>query len=70
MEQYGPVSVDHYENFPVASWLCPKHLRGAVEAIYRVAGDATGARASSRPVRVVSDASSLGASRASACLAA
>jgi hydroxysqualene synthase len=37
VEQYGPVSVDHYENFPVASWLCPKHLRGAVEAIYRVA---------------------------------
>lgn len=27
--------VDHYENFPVASWLCPKHLRPAVQAIYR-----------------------------------
>ena len=26
--------VDHYENFPVASWLCPKPLRPAVEAIY------------------------------------
>ena len=26
--------VEHYENFPVASWLLPKHLRPAVEAIY------------------------------------
>jgi hydroxysqualene synthase len=29
-----PVSVDHYENFPVASVLCPAHLRPAVKAIY------------------------------------
>lgn len=29
-----PVSVDHYENFPVASWLCPPALRPAVAAIY------------------------------------
>ena len=29
------VGVDHYENFPVASWLCPRHLRPAVQAIYR-----------------------------------
>ncbi len=28
------VSVDHYENFPVASWLCPPALRPAVSAIY------------------------------------
>jgi squalene synthase HpnC len=28
------VSVDHYENFPVASWLCPPALRPAVRAIY------------------------------------
>ncbi|MDP1862597.1 MAG: squalene synthase HpnC [Thiobacillus sp.] len=27
--------VDHYENFPVASWLLPKRLRRPVEAIYR-----------------------------------
>ncbi len=27
----------HYENFPVASWLCPKHLRPAVLAIYHFA---------------------------------
>jgi squalene synthase HpnC len=33
----SPVSVDHYENFPVASWLVPAPLRGAVVAIYRFA---------------------------------
>ena len=26
--------IDHYENFPVASWLCPARLRPAVQAIY------------------------------------
>jgi hydroxysqualene synthase len=31
------VSVDHYENFPVASVLCPPALRPAVTAIYRFA---------------------------------
>jgi squalene synthase HpnC len=31
------VSVDHYENFPVASILCPPHLRPAVTAIYHFA---------------------------------
>ena len=31
------VSVDHYENFPVASWLCPPRMRGAVTAIYHFA---------------------------------
>lgn len=30
-------SIDHYENFPVASWLCPKHLRPAVAALYHFA---------------------------------
>ncbi len=29
-----PVSVDHYENFPVASWLCPPGLRSSIVAIY------------------------------------
>jgi squalene synthase HpnC len=29
--------VEHYENFPVASWLCPPRLRPAVAAIYRFA---------------------------------
>jgi hydroxysqualene synthase len=32
--QSPAVSVDHYENFPVASWLCPARLRPAVSAIY------------------------------------
>ena len=31
------MSVDHYENFPVASWLCPRALRPAVAAIYHFA---------------------------------
>ncbi len=31
------MSVDHYENFPVASILMPKRLRKPVEAIYRFA---------------------------------
>lgn len=47
------MSVDHYENFPVASWLCPPALRPAVVAIYHFArtaddladeGDATPAQ--------------------------
>jgi squalene synthase HpnC len=29
--------VDHYENFPVASWLLPGHLRAPIEAIYAFA---------------------------------
>ena len=45
--------VDHYENFPVASWLCPPRLRAPVAAIYGFArtaddmadeGDAPAAR--------------------------
>ena len=31
-QQTQPIS--HYENFPVASWLCPPHLRPAIAAIY------------------------------------
>ncbi len=27
----------HYENFPVASWLCPPHLRPPIQAIYNFA---------------------------------
>ena len=30
-------SIEHYENFPVASWLCPAHLRPAVQALYHFA---------------------------------
>src|SRR5437764_15333284 len=29
-----PRPVTHYENFPVASWLCPPRLRQPVAAIY------------------------------------
>ena len=32
--------VDHYENFPVASWLLPRHLRQPIEAIYAFARSA------------------------------
>jgi squalene synthase HpnC len=32
--------VDHYENFPVASFLVPAHLRRPIEAIYRFARSA------------------------------
>jgi squalene synthase HpnC len=31
------VTIDHYENFPVASFLCPPSIRPAVAAIYRFA---------------------------------
>jgi squalene synthase HpnC len=45
--------IDHYENFPVASWLCPPRLRAPIAAIYHFArtaddiadeGDAPAAR--------------------------
>lgn len=29
--------IDHYENFPVASWLCPARLRPAILALYHFA---------------------------------
>ncbi len=29
--------IEHYENFPVASWLCPRHLRAPIAAIYHFA---------------------------------
>lgn len=32
--------VDHYENFPVASWLLPRHLRHSIEIIYAFARSA------------------------------
>ncbi len=37
MDNRATVSVDHYENFPVASLLCPAALRPAVSAIYHFA---------------------------------
>lgn len=36
-KQYLYMAVDHYENFPVASLLLPKHLRRAVTDIYHFA---------------------------------
>lgn len=32
-----PHAIDHYENFPVASWLCPRPLRAPIAAIYHFA---------------------------------
>jgi squalene synthase HpnC len=32
-----PASITHYENFPVASFLCPAHLRAPIAAIYHFA---------------------------------
>lgn len=32
-----PPAVEHYENFPVASWLCPPALRAPIAAIYHFA---------------------------------
>ena len=34
---HAPAAVTHYENFPVASWLCPPHLRAPIAAIYHFA---------------------------------
>ena len=33
----APLRVDHYENFPVASWLCPPELRRPITSIYHFA---------------------------------
>ena len=35
-----PAPVAHYENFPVASWLCPPALRPAIAALYAYARSA------------------------------
>jgi squalene synthase HpnC len=51
--QDNPAPITHYENFPVASFLCPPHLRAPIAAIYHFArtaddiadeGDATPAQ--------------------------
>lgn len=36
-EPAAPLPVTHYENFPVASWLCPPALRAPIAAIYAFA---------------------------------
>lgn len=33
----APPAIEHPENFPVASWLCPPHLRAPIAAIYHFA---------------------------------
>jgi len=33
----SPQAIGHYENFPVASWLCPPRLRPPIAAIYHYA---------------------------------
>ena len=33
----SPAPIAHYENFPVASFLCPAHLRAPIAAIYHFA---------------------------------
>jgi squalene synthase HpnC len=33
----APAAIAHYENFPVASWLCPPRLRPPIAAIYHFA---------------------------------
>ena len=43
--------ITHYENFPVASWLCPAHLRAPIAAIYhfaRTADDLAGSDTTER----------------------
>ena len=37
MPSFHQKSIEHYENFPVASWLCPHHLRAAITTIYHFA---------------------------------
>jgi squalene synthase HpnC len=37
VREFLHMPLDHYENFPVASWLLPARLREAVQAIYRFA---------------------------------
>lgn len=37
MPDAAPPPVRHPENFPVASWLCPPHLRAPIAAIYHFA---------------------------------
>ncbi|MBA4217422.1 MAG: squalene synthase HpnC [Proteobacteria bacterium] len=49
------LSIEHYENFPVASWLCPPALRPAVIALYhfaRTADDLADEGDAARAVRV------------------
>lgn len=50
-----PTTIDHYENFPVASFLCPANLRAPIAAIYhfaRTADDIADEGTASSPERL------------------
>jgi hydroxysqualene synthase len=59
----SPVSIDHYENFPVASLLCPAALRPAVRALYAFArtADDLADEGESRPAERLQDLADYGA---------
>jgi squalene synthase HpnC len=63
------VSVDHYENFPVASVLCPSALRPAVAAIYYFArtADDVADEGEATPGRRLADLAAYRAELATAC---
>ena len=63
------VSVEHYENFPVASILCPPALRPAVRAIYHFArtADDIADEGSAGPAERLADLASYRQELASAC---
>lgn len=73
-----PAAVTHYENFPVASWLCPPALRPPIAAIYHFArtaddladeGDAPFAERLAALQRLRADLLQLGTPRQDAMLA-
>mgnify|MGYP000538843209 CR=1 FL=1 len=63
------MSVDHYENFPVASVLCPSALRPAVAAIYYFArtADDVADEGEATPGRRLADLAAYRAELATAC---
>lgn len=63
------VSVEHYENFPVASILCPPALRPAVAAIYHFArtADDIADEGDAAPAQRLADLASYRAELAAAC---
>ena len=73
-----PAAITHYENFPVASWLCPPALRAPIAAIYHFSrtaddiadeGDATAAQRLAELERYRADLLQLGTARQAQALA-
>ncbi|MES2100272.1 MAG: squalene synthase HpnC [Pseudomonadota bacterium] len=64
------MSIDHYENFPVASLLCPPALRPAVAAIYHFArtADDIADEGDAAPAQRLADLAAYRADLAAACL--